>query len=193
MQASMMRNSLKASVVVQASSESRRAVLSTLFAGAALTVASSAQALTPVDLIDDRKVKERGFDLIYEARNLSLKQNERDGLTQMRTNMDATKARVKESEDRIDADLEPFIKKNYWPSAREELRRQIGTLRFDLNTLANSKVGKEDKKKAQELKKDFILKVEALDFALRSKNEASSLTKLDSVRSSLDAILAFVG
>lgn len=67
-----------------------------------------------MDLIDDRKVKERGFDLIYEARNLSLKQNERDGLTQMRTNMDATKARVKESEDRIDADLEPFIKKNYW-------------------------------------------------------------------------------
>lgn len=38
-----------------------------------------------------------------------------------------------------------------------------------------------------------LLQVEALDFALRSKNEASSLAKLDSVRSSLDAILAFVG
>lgn len=89
-------------------------VLSTLFAGAVFTVASSAQALTPVDLIDDRKVKERGFDLIYEARNLALPQNERDGLTQARTSMDATKARVQESEDRIDRDLEVLVRKNYW-------------------------------------------------------------------------------
>ena len=41
---------------------------------------------------------------------------------------------------------------------REELRRQIGDLRFDLNTLAQAKP-KEEKKKALELRKDFINKV----------------------------------
>lgn len=43
--------------------------------------------------------------------------------------------------------------------AREQLRRQVGTLRFDLNTLASSKAGKEDKKKALALGKAFIKKV----------------------------------
>jgi hypothetical protein len=39
--------------------------------------------------------------------------------------------------------------------AREELRRQVGTLRFDLNTLASTK-GKEAKKETMALRKDFI-------------------------------------
>jgi photosystem II oxygen-evolving enhancer protein 3 len=42
--------------------------------------------------------------------------------------------------------------------ARQELRRQTGTLRFDLNTLAQTKA-KDEKKKALELRKDFITKV----------------------------------
>lgn len=43
--------------------------------------------------------------------------------------------------------------------AREELRRQLGTLRFDLNSLATAKTGKEEKKKALALRKDFIRSV----------------------------------
>lgn len=39
--------------------------------------------------------------------------------------------------------------------AREELRRQVGTLRFDLNTLASTK-GKEAKKDALAARKEFI-------------------------------------
>lgn len=42
--------------------------------------------------------------------------------------------------------------------ARNQLRRQVGTLRFDLNTLAQTKA-KEDKKKALQLRKEFITKV----------------------------------
>lgn len=42
--------------------------------------------------------------------------------------------------------------------ARNRLRLDVGTLRFDLNTLAESKP-KEAKKKALELRKDFIAKV----------------------------------
>ena len=46
--------------------------------------------------------------------------------------------------------------------AREQLRRQVGTLRFDLNTLAQAKP-KEEKKKALELRKDFIAKVRSIE------------------------------
>jgi photosystem II oxygen-evolving enhancer protein 3 len=52
-------------------------------AGAAL-VAGKAQAVTPVDLFDDRKARNTGFDLIYEARDLDLPQSKRDGLDQVR-------------------------------------------------------------------------------------------------------------
>jgi len=182
----------RSAVVVKASAESRRAVLSGFLAGAAaLTMSPAAQALTPVDLFDDRAVREKGFDIIYEARELDLPQSVRDGLTQARSSLEDTKQRVKESEARIDADLEPYIRKNYWIEARNELRRQIGTLRFDLNTLVSTKA-KEEKKAAAELRKDFIAKVEALDFALRSKDEAAALTKLEAAKASLDNVLAAV-
>lgn len=42
--------------------------------------------------------------------------------------------------------------------AREELRRQVGTLRFDLNALAATKT-KEAKKDALAARKEFIAKV----------------------------------
>jgi len=182
----------RSAVVVRASAESRRAVLTGFFAGAAaLTLGNQVQAATPVDVFDDRKVREKGFDLIYEARDLDLPQNVRDGLTQQRQSIDSTKQRVKESETRIDTDLEPFIKKSYWTEAREQLRRQVGTLRFDLNVLADTKP-KEEKKKALALRKDFIAQVEALDYALRSKDQATALDKLASTKTALDTVLAAV-
>lgn len=45
--------------------------------------------------------------------------------------------------------------------AREELRRQVGTLRFDLNTLASTK-GKEAKKDALAARKEFIRAVSVI-------------------------------
>ena len=67
-----------------------------------------------VDLQDERAVRQRGFDLIYEARDLDLDQATRDGLSQYRKNIDSTKARVKEAERIVDTKLEPLIKKKYW-------------------------------------------------------------------------------
>lgn len=61
-----------------------------------------------------REVRQRGFDIIYEARDLDLDQSERDGLTQYRTNIDSTKKRIKESEKRIDNVLPGKIQKKYW-------------------------------------------------------------------------------
>eukprot|EP00798_Chlamydomonas_sp_ICE-L_P021375 gene21375-28319_t len=177
-------------VVVRA--ENRRAILSGFVGGAALTVASAAQALSPVDIFDDRDVRNKGFDLIYEARELDLDQNVRDGNTQARGNLEETKKRVMESEMRIDSALEPKIQKAYWTDAREELRRQAGTMRFDLNVLASAKVGKVDKKKALALNKEFLTQVESLDFSLREKDKASAIAKLTFVKSALDEALAFL-
>jgi photosystem II oxygen-evolving enhancer protein 3 len=53
-------------------------------AGAALLAAPKAQANTAVDLFDDRKARDTGFDIIYEARDLDLPQSKRDGLDQVR-------------------------------------------------------------------------------------------------------------
>jgi photosystem II oxygen-evolving enhancer protein 3 len=170
-------------------------VLTGFVAGAA-ALAAAAPALagpdTPVDLFDDRKARSTGFDLIYEARDLDLPQNVRDGLTQARGNLDATKKRVKESEKRLDSAVEPSVAKAYWTEAREELRRQVGTLRFDLNTLASAKAGKEEKKKALALRKDFLAAVEDLDLALRKKDKTTALGKLQVAQAKLDTVLASV-
>ena len=90
-------------------------------AGASLLAAGSAKAVSGVDLFDDRTARDRGFDLIYEARDLDLPQNQRDGLTQARSNLDLTKKRVKESEARIDNDL--------LPSIQQSLREAVATTR----------------------------------------------------------------
>lgn len=57
-------------------------VLAGFAAFAGLAVAKSAGA---VDIQDDRKVRDKGFDLIYEARELDLPQSVRDGLSQVRS------------------------------------------------------------------------------------------------------------
>merc|ERR1711881_816643 len=128
---------------------------------ATLLVAFSSLAVTPVDLKDDRKVKSTGFELIYEARDLDLPQNVRDGLTQVRSSVDDTKKRVTESKKRITQEVLPYIKKAYWTEAKEALRLQVGTLRFDLNTLSETK-SKAEKKTALEAKKQFFSDIETV-------------------------------
>ncbi|GBF93986.1 oxygen-evolving enhancer [Raphidocelis subcapitata] len=185
------RPSARSAVVVRAS-ESRRAVLSSFAGAAALLAAAAAQADTAIDLFDDRGARKKGFDLIYEARELDLPQNVRDGMTQARTDIAGTKQRVKESEKRLDNDVLPSINKAYWTEAREELRRQVGTLRFDLNTLATLKAGKAEKKAALALRQEFLTAVEDLDNALRLKKKDDALSKLPVAQAKLDAVLASV-
>ncbi len=86
-------------------------MLSGLVAGVVSLTALKAGA---VDLQDERDVRQRGFDIIYEARDLDLDQSTRDGLTQYRKNIDSTKARIKEAERILDNNLDPLIQKKYW-------------------------------------------------------------------------------
>uniref|UniRef100_A0A061RFT2 Photosystem II oxygen-evolving enhancer protein 3 n=1 Tax=Tetraselmis sp. GSL018 TaxID=582737 RepID=A0A061RFT2_9CHLO len=183
------RAGARRSVVVAASaSEDRRTVLSGIAAGFALLSASGVKAVTPVELIDDRKAVENGFDIIYEARDLDLDQAQRDGLVQARSSIASTKARVAEASKRIKDAVAEDIKKEYWTDAKEELRRQVGTLRFDLNTLASSTGDKAARKAALGVNKDLLKKIEELDFQIRSKNKEKALSKLEIVVTSLDSL-----
>merc|ERR1711924_30406 len=148
---------------------------------------TSASAVTPVDLKDDRKAKSIGYDLIYEARDLDLPQNVRDGLTQARSSVDDTKKRVSESKTRITKEVLPYIEKAYWTEAKEALRLQVGTLRFDLNTLAETK-NKTEKKAALAAKKQFFNDIEKVDFAIREKKMNAAIKAYDIAVSSLDSV-----
>lgn len=179
----------RCAVVVRASAEeSRRAVLGGLLAGVAALSASNANAM---DLIDDRKAREKGFDIIYEARDLDLPQSTRDGLDQARGDVALTKKRIAESVRRIESELEPVIQKAYWTEAREQLRRQVGTLRFDINSLS-AQLPKPARKEAEALKKAFQSEVAELDFAIRKKDKASALKELADTKAALSAVLAKV-
>merc|ERR1719343_1464241 len=103
-----------------------------------------------------------GVDIIYEARELDLPQNQRDGLSQFRDSGDDTKKRLTESSKRIKTSVLEFINKNYWPSASNELRRQLGTMRFDLNNVAAAKEGSAQTEFLA-AKKKFISDIEKLD------------------------------
>merc|ERR1719213_131096 len=170
--------------------ESRRNMLSGLalaFAAAGMQD-KAAYALSPVDLKDDRKAKSTGFDLIYEARDLDLPQNVRDGMTQARGSLDDTKKRVAESKKRIVQEALPYVKKAYWVEAKESLRLQVGTLRFDLNTLAEIKP-RAERKAALAAKKQFFDDIEKVDFAIREKKMDAALTAYDTALASLDVAL----
>merc|ERR1719230_2322060 len=98
--------------------------------GAALAAVAAPEktafAVTPVDIKDDRKANEKGYNIIYEARDLDLPQNVRDGFTQSRASVVDTKKRVLESQKRIGTEVLTKVKAAYWSDAGSELRRQTG-------------------------------------------------------------------
>jgi len=161
----------RACVAVRASGDdqSRRGFLG-LVAGAAF-VATRVEA---IEITDDRKVRATGYDIIDQARDLDLPQSTRDGIDQFRGNLASTKARLAESVARLKKDVPPNIEKQYWVQAREELRRQLGTMRFDLDTIARSLGDKQSRKSAQKASDDFFILVEVLDDALRLKNQEAA-------------------
>lgn len=110
----------------------------------------------------------------------------------MRGSLAATKARITEAERRVDGKLGGYVDKQYWTLAREELRGQLGTLRFDLNTVASS-LSKDGKKAATEAKNEFLAAADKLDFAIRQKNPAKAGAALAATQAALDAAIAKLG
>merc|ERR1712224_552355 len=149
---------------------------------------SLSTAVTSVQLKDDRNAKSLGFDLIYEARDLDLPQNVRDGLTQARSSIEDTKSRVIESKKRLTQEVLPYIEKAYWTEAKESLRLQVGTLRFDLNTLASARTASE-RRAALASQRRFLSDIEKVDFAIREKKMTAAINSYKKSLISLEAAL----
>ena len=76
-----------------------------------------------------------------------------------------------------------YVNKAYWTQARNELRRQVGTMRFDINNLV------ENKGSGQEDAKAFYKNVEKLDFAIRQKDKAAATAALAVVQAQGDSLI----
>jgi len=159
--------------------------MTTIAAAAALVATKGAYA---IDIVDNRKVKGTGFDIIYEARDLSLPQNVRDGLVQYREDLQSTKSRVNESIARLKKVVPESIQKKYWWQGREEIRRQLGTLRFDLDTIASSITDKASRKAAMKTNDEFFKVVEKLDDALRNKDQDTASKAFDKTVAALGGL-----
>lgn len=159
--------------------------LSVFGASAALLFSRGAEA---IDIFDDRNVKDTGYDLIYEARDLDLPQNVRDGIDQFKGDLEVTKKRASAAIARLKKELPPKIEKSYWTQGREELRLELGTLRFDLNTIAASQGDKSAKKAARAANNDFFVAVEVLDGAMRAKNQEAASKALEKTLAALDSV-----
>jgi len=163
----------KASVVVKASaSEKTSKAVSLAAAGVIALSATPAFALNAIELQDRRETNKNGLQLIYEARDLNISQSPREeGASRFsfqKLTTAQTVARATESLKRINEDLPGYISKAYWTQAANEERRQLNTLRYDINNLVEEKGG--DKKAA----KDFYRSIEKMDFAIRQKDQATA-------------------
>ena len=95
-----------------------------------------------------------------------------------------TAARAKEAASRLSGEVSDDVSKKYWTQASNELRRQVGTLRFDVNNLVENKGADSADAKA------FYAKLENLDFALRQKDQDAATALLADVQSTATALLA---
>ncbi|KAK3241429.1 hypothetical protein CYMTET_48803 [Cymbomonas tetramitiformis] len=161
----------------------RREMFSFIATGAAL-VATKANA---IEIIDFKDANSKGFQEIYEARELENgTYNEKGGVPQRfalkRLSGDETKGRITESLDRLSTKIQPSIDVEAYPLAQNELRRQLGYLRFDIRTLAA------DDKSIAGPGKDLVLAVEDLDLALRFKNQDKANALYQKVLIKADAL-----
>merc|ERR1719253_1865285 len=117
-------------------------------------------ALNAIELQDQRQTNKNGLQLIYEARDLNITQSVRQDGNSRRDFQKLTTAQ-----------------------AANELRRQVGTLRFDMNNLVADKSG--DKKQA----KAFYASIEKLDFAIRQKDQAAATTAIAAVQEQGNALI----
>jgi photosystem II oxygen-evolving enhancer protein 3 len=180
----------RAAVVVRASAEDRRAVLGALGAAAAALAAAPARAA--VDLIDQRDARARGFDIIYDARDIDKPQAFRDGISEFRGDLAKTRARLAESERRLDVSVDGFVQKKYWSEATEELRRQMGTLNFDIDTLA-AQLPKAQRAEVAALKAAFKQELTDLNTAIRKNDQPAAIRELGDAKAALDAVISKLG
>jgi photosystem II oxygen-evolving enhancer protein 3 len=188
-QAPQIRAKAPKAVAIRASAQNDAAskAVSLFAAGAVALSASPALALNNIELTDKRVEQVSGLQLIYEARDLDLDNKTRnDGPSRFalqKLTTEQTAARASESVDRLNKDVAVYVGKKYWTQASNELRRQVYTLRFDLNNLVEAKGG------SQADAKKFYKTLESLDFSIRQKDQESATALLGEVQSQASALI----
>jgi len=156
---------------------------------AAATLANPAMALNSIEFKDMRAAKD-GVMITYEARDATQTQDVRSGFAEAR-DPEFARTRFAESSARF-SNIGVSVSKKYWTEGREELRRQVGYMRFDINTLAASKSGAASKAKILAAKKDLFETVDKLDFAMRMKDQASATKLFADTAAKVDAVGALL-
>jgi len=188
-QAPQIRAKAPKAVVIRASAQNDAAskAVSLFAAGAVALSATPVLALNNIELTDKRVEQVSGLQLIYEARDLDLDEKTRnDGPSRFalqKLSTEQTAARASESVSRLNKDVSEYIGKKYWTQASNELRRQVYTLRFDINNLVEAKGGSPADAKA------FYKTLESLDFAIRKKDQAGATSLLGEVQNDANALL----
>jgi len=161
--------------------------VSLLVAGIVALNAAPALALNSIELTDQRVTNKEGLQLIYEARDLNIAESTRQAgasrFAFQKLTTAQTAVRAKESLSRLDQDMVTYVNKAYWTQAANELRRQVGTMRFDINNLVENKgTGKAEAKA-------FFKSVEKLDFAIRQKDKDAAIAALAVAQTQGDALM----
>ncbi|XP_038691257.1 oxygen-evolving enhancer protein 3-2, chloroplastic-like [Tripterygium wilfordii] len=124
-----------------------------------------------------------------EARDFDLPLKERFFI-QALTPVGAAK-RAKESAQDI-VKVKEFIDKRAWPYVMNDLRNKAGYLRYDLNTVINSKT-KEEKQSLKDLTGKLFQDIDDLDYAAKIKSSTKAEKYYAKTVSTLNAVLAKLG
>ena len=100
------------------------------------------------------------------------------------------KTRIAEAAKRLEK-VGTDIDKAYWTDGREELRRYAGTLRFDINTLAASS-SPEVRMQIMGAKKKLFANIEAMDMAMKNKDQQSAAQLHDEVVAEIGTLSSFL-
>eukprot|EP00227_Mantoniella_beaufortii_P007407 CAMPEP_0197592150 /NCGR_PEP_ID=MMETSP1326-20131121/14793_1 /TAXON_ID=1155430 /ORGANISM="Genus nov. species nov., Strain RCC2288" /LENGTH=208 /DNA_ID=CAMNT_0043157805 /DNA_START=20 /DNA_END=646 /DNA_ORIENTATION=+ len=179
----------RTSVIVQASGDAKSKAISFFAAGVIAFSASPAVALNQIELADQRVANKNGLQLIYEARDLNLSESSRGEASSRNSFQKLTTkqslARASESVSRFNGDMVTYIDKAYWTQAANEVRRQVGTLRYDMNNLVETNGTATSRAEA----KAFYKSIEALDFAVRKKDQVGAKALLIVVQDQGNALI----
>lgn len=177
-------------VRADASSPSRRAILKLVTIAAPAAFVAPALAL---DITDDRPVGiadlQRSLD---QARDD--KEDQRLRFSYQNVNkltLDDHKKRVRESLARLQSDIKPSVEAGRWSLVQQDLRHQMGTLRWDLDQLTAS-LDKQSRKQAQKLQDDAMRALEDVDYWARRKDQKKLSDAYASAVSNLGNVVSFL-
>ncbi|CAI5497809.1 unnamed protein product [Closterium sp. Naga37s-1] len=168
--------------------QSRRSALALIATTVAVSLSGSAQAVTGVKIEGPPPLAGGlpGTENSDQARDFEAPLSERFYI-QIKT-PDEALARAKEVIG-VFPEVQGYISKKAWPYVRNELRSELGYLRYDLATVIASKAKAEKKALNAELK-ELVTTLESLDYAARVKDQEAAQKFFDATKSKVSALLA---